>query len=195
MARSRRSILQAAQELLAEQGVAAVTIEGVAERAGVARTTVYRQWADRGELLLALLEKPVEKEAIDDTGDLRADLVTHFVHLERDVMRGPKASTLLALAENAERDPGFEGIARDFARRRRAAVVRRLQAGVAVGQLAGDADLDLLASAIAGALFYRRFLGRTTTSTTEIAALVDALLSSPPRRACGAGSGSPRSPR
>ena len=52
-ARSDQAILAAARELLAQGGVPGLTIEGVAARSGVAKTTIYRRWRDRDELALA----------------------------------------------------------------------------------------------------------------------------------------------
>ena len=52
-ARSERAILQATRALLAEVGVRGLTLEGVAARSGVAKTTIYRRWRDKDELALA----------------------------------------------------------------------------------------------------------------------------------------------
>ncbi len=159
-----------------------MTIEGVADRAGVAKTTIYRQWADRGELLFALFEKPLDRDRLPDTGDLRADLISHCRHLQHDLLETPKAAMLFALIDGAEQEARFDELAGDFARARRAAVIRRLERGVEHGQLPADTDLELLTAAIAGPLFYRRYFGRQATCDDDIARLVDAALGSPPRR-------------
>lgn len=51
-----QSIIAAAQDLLAEVGYDALTIEGVADRAGVGKTTVYRRWSDKEQVVLAAIE-------------------------------------------------------------------------------------------------------------------------------------------
>lgn len=51
-----QSIIAAAQDLLVEVGYDALTIEGVADRAGVGKTTVYRRWSDKEQVVLAAIE-------------------------------------------------------------------------------------------------------------------------------------------
>ncbi|MEP6482409.1 MAG: TetR/AcrR family transcriptional regulator [Rhodoglobus sp.] len=72
------AILDAAWLELTENGYAAFTFESVAARAETSRPVLYRRWADRGELMLAAMDRaqvlaPVE---VPDTGDLRTDVVT-----------------------------------------------------------------------------------------------------------------------
>ena len=76
-ARSDKAILDATRELLAEGGVRDLTVEGVAARAGVAKTTIYRRWRGKHELALAVLIDMVEQVvATPDLGDTRAELVS-----------------------------------------------------------------------------------------------------------------------
>jgi AcrR family transcriptional regulator len=56
-ARNRRRVLAAAQDLFAERGVAAVTMDDVAARAGVGKGTLYRRFGDKGGLAVALLDQ------------------------------------------------------------------------------------------------------------------------------------------
>jgi AcrR family transcriptional regulator len=56
-ARNRRRVLAAAQDLFAERGVAAVTMDDVAARAGVGKGTLYRRFGDKGRLAVALLDQ------------------------------------------------------------------------------------------------------------------------------------------
>src|SRR5215213_1223684 len=75
-ARSDRAILEAARVLLDENGVRGLTIERVAERSGVAKTTIYRRWRDRDELALAvLIEMSEDFRAPPDLGDTRKELL------------------------------------------------------------------------------------------------------------------------
>src|SRR5437867_13225147 len=78
--RTETAILDATRELLAEAGVQGLTVEGVAARSGVAKTTIYRRWRSKDELALAVLLDMVEQVvAVPDVGDTRAEL-TSFVH-------------------------------------------------------------------------------------------------------------------
>ncbi|WP_433755448.1 TetR/AcrR family transcriptional regulator [Nocardia sp. CA-135398] len=68
-------MLAATVDELSEHGYAAFTVENVAQRAGVHKTTVYRRWADRDDLIADALSESVEAEiAIPDTGSVEDDL-------------------------------------------------------------------------------------------------------------------------
>ena len=73
---TEQAILEATRELLAEGGVPKLTVEGVAARAGVAKTTIYRRYRSRDELALAVLIDMVEQVvSVPELGDTRAELV------------------------------------------------------------------------------------------------------------------------
>src|SRR5688572_6701128 len=74
-AEADESILRAAAELLGEHGYGALTIEAVAQRSGVAKTTIYRRWSDRPELVLATMAHLTATIVPPDNGSLRADLL------------------------------------------------------------------------------------------------------------------------
>lgn len=75
MARSRAAVLGTALELLVERGIAGTTIEAIAQRSGVAKTTIYRQWNSQAALTLDALRSILRPPADPDTGTLRGDLV------------------------------------------------------------------------------------------------------------------------
>src|ERR687891_424247 len=85
--RTERAILQATREVLIEAGEAGLTVEGVAARAGVAKTTVYRRWSSKEELALAvLLEVAEEIVAVPDLGNVRDELIA-FVNGAVEILR------------------------------------------------------------------------------------------------------------
>lgn len=83
--RSKKAILDVTRELLAEEGdVGALTVEAVATRSGVAKTTIYRRWRDKWELALdaVMIDMlPGFAEPVD-VGDTREELIT-FVDAAR----------------------------------------------------------------------------------------------------------------
>jgi AcrR family transcriptional regulator len=178
--RSRRAVLDAARELVSEGGYAKVTIEAIAARAGVGKQTIYRWWPSKGAVIfdsfLALSEDG-EGMRLPDTGDLDADLKT--------VLRA-------TVAEFA--DPAFEAPIRAFnleilgdpalAARYHESVAgpvdeakkERLRSAQRAGQLAADADLDLVLEVLYAPL-YQRWLLRAGPLTPEYAdALVEITL-------------------
>ena len=74
-ARIRQAVLDAAFAELGEKGYGGLSIEAVALRSGVAKTTVYRRWPTRDELVADALDSRSDRnEPVPDTGSLRGDL-------------------------------------------------------------------------------------------------------------------------
>ena len=74
-----RAIMAAALELLAERGLAGMSIEEVAARAGVGKATIYRRWSSKGALALdAFLAEFEQQQPLPDTGSLRGDLAAEL---------------------------------------------------------------------------------------------------------------------
>jgi AcrR family transcriptional regulator len=158
--RTRQAILAATREMLAECGVHGLTVEGVAARAGVAKTTVYRRWRSKDELALAVLIDMVEHvAAVPDLGDTRAELVAFVeraVKVLRTTLMGRVMQGLVSdLASNAE-------LARAFRERVvavRVAEIRRLvERGIERGELRPDADYELANELLFGPVYYRLLL-------------------------------------
>jgi len=73
----RKQVVEATVAVLAEDGVAGFSVESVANRSGVARTTIYRRWGSSEALMLQALREELAPGArrADDTGSLRTDLM------------------------------------------------------------------------------------------------------------------------
>lgn len=157
---ARAAILQAARELLAEQGPARLTVEAAAARAGVGKPTIYRHWANAQELAMAAL---METAPAPPAGAPPAGLAALGALLagtaERLASReGRQAAQMLAAA-----DPGSE-IFRAFRNRalldgRRRARAHLLEA-MAAGEARADLDADLALDLLFGALWLRVLLGQ-----------------------------------
>ena len=91
-----RAIMAAALELLAERGIAGMSIEEVASRAGVGKATVYRRWSSKGALALdAFLAEFRGQQPLPDTGSLRGDLhasLRAWVHAVTETPVAPNRS-------------------------------------------------------------------------------------------------------
>jgi AcrR family transcriptional regulator len=93
--RTEAAILKDTRELLAEGGVAGLTIEGVAARSGVAKTTIYRRWRDKDELALAVLIDSTESVRPPlDVGDTRKELLTFITTATRIITENGVAAGL-----------------------------------------------------------------------------------------------------
>lgn len=155
--RSDRAILDAAHGLLDEGSLATLTMEQVAARAGVAKTTLYRRWRSKETLALAVLgEMAREQVPVPDLGDTRRELV-HAVRDTAETMVGTIAGrTIRGLVPALGEDPAFAEEFRStlvaLRRREMAGVVER---GLARGDLRGDAPLDLVGELLIGPMFWR----------------------------------------
>lgn len=143
---SRRAILAAALELVAEVGYAKLSIEGIASRAGVGKQTIYRWWPSKGAVLfdavLALSEDEAGDIALPDTGDLEADL-KYVLRATVDEFNDPRQDRLLrALSIEIIRDPTLAEL---YAERLDAPLHERKKARLksALAELDPAVDLDV----------------------------------------------------
>jgi AcrR family transcriptional regulator len=170
------AIFVAAAELIRERGYDGFSMAAVADRAGVAKTTVYRRWPTRSHLVLATMSSVMARVALFDTGDLRADLAS-FARTLATALRAPGTRRLiaeLALA-SAQRPELADGFHRLFTQRRIAALGTVEQAAAA-GQLRPGVDPELLIDQVSGALHYRMLVSGEGPSDTYAERLVDAIL-------------------
>jgi AcrR family transcriptional regulator len=174
IARSRRTVLEAAVAQLAEVGYGAFTIDAVARRSGVARSTIYRLWPGRAELIDAALDtlNVQPAEPVDSPAQAR-DAVRGLVrHLDIGLNEGPVAACLPALIDGAERDPGIRELHHGQNARRRARLTSAISEATGL-----DDDADLLAHALAGAVMYSRLMTGRRLSNEQLDRLVDLILS------------------
>ncbi|MFN8123229.1 MAG: TetR/AcrR family transcriptional regulator [Thermoleophilia bacterium] len=155
VARSRSAVLDATGQLLCEEGFPGVTIEAVAARSGVAKTTIYRHWPTRAELLAAAFHHMSCDMPRADTGDVRDDLVALISGLAEQLRTERWAGALPSLAAEALHDPAFAELHSAFVAERRQKVLDVIRRGVERGQLPADTDAGLLGTMVAGPLFFR----------------------------------------
>ncbi|MER5185186.1 TetR/AcrR family transcriptional regulator [Streptomyces sp. NPDC002896] len=169
LAQVRADVLEAAAEVLMAHGVAGFTVDKVITTSGVSSATVYKHWPSRGALALdGFLHAVGDQIALDDTGDVRADLVrfiTAFIRLAVRRPAGPVFAQLIGAAQtDTELAAQFEH--HYFGPRRRQAF-SLLEAAKERGQIRSDADLGLLVDLIWGACYIRLLLPHLTDQLTE----------------------------
>jgi len=182
VARSKELILDAASELIGEGGAAGFSIDAVARRAGVARTTIYRHWPDTSGLLFDAFDHGAEETPVPDTGSMRDDLVEIYTHLSQKLPNSCFGRMLPVLLDAAFRDPALAPLHEKFiSERRRPArlVVRR---GIERGELRDDVDVERLLDRIAGPVFYRFLVVQQPYRRSDIERLVDDTLAALPVR-------------
>jgi AcrR family transcriptional regulator len=174
--RSRTAIVRATLELLAERGIAATTIEAVADRSGVAKTTIYRQWDSQAALVIDAFDSILRPPPDPDTGTLRGDLLNLLTGLAASLQTGPATSLMFALIDAAERDPAFAALHRRESKARHQIILDVIERGIVRGELpVGTAAEDVL-DMLAGPILYRRAVSTGRVSIKFAERVVDHVL-------------------
>jgi AcrR family transcriptional regulator len=178
IARSRRVILEAALEELGDVGYGALTIEAVAARAGVGKSTIYRHWSGKLDLVEDAFRTLKAPALIPETGPLRERITVFLEQVAQFVVASTYSACMPALIEAAERDPQVRAFHCEFSAERRAALVDVLRVAVETGELPGSADPELLADALVGPIVMRRLMSPEPFDPKLVPALVDQVLPS-----------------
>jgi AcrR family transcriptional regulator len=162
--RTRTRVFTAARAVLRREGLGGTTMDAIAVEAGVARSTLYRNWASRDSLLAEafddLLEPPADP---DESWPIAAQLTRMLAELARSLQSSEWGRTLPAVVAAIDAAPV---VAERYARltdERRATVVRLVGAATERGELPGDVDADAFVDALVGPLFYRHLVRRLPT--------------------------------
>jgi AcrR family transcriptional regulator len=176
-AAAARSIRAAAVAILREAGYPGVTIEGVAARAGVAKTTVYRRWRSKAELLFDSTIHPAELGPPPDTGDLHGDLAAVAAMIVADLTRSEARLALPGLLADVAMDPDLHAALRErFIGAERAQLATIVARAAGRGEVPADTDPDLALDLLLGPLLTRALFtgGPETPLTPELGARVAA---------------------
>jgi len=174
--RSRTAVIAATLDLLAERGIAATTIEAVADRCGVARTTIYRQWNGQPALVLDAIGTILRTPTDPDTGTLRGDLLELIGGLADALTASPAAGLMPALIDAAERDPAFAALHHREATQRHQVVHAVIARGIKRGELPVGTDPAEVLDMVTGPVFYRRYVSVGSVDRDFAQRVVDRVL-------------------
>jgi AcrR family transcriptional regulator len=174
--RTRRVVLDSAIALLIERGYGEVTIEAVAAASGVAKSTIYRHWPSRVELINDAFSELRPTVPVPDEGDVHDRLVAVLEHIARDVSASRWSACLPALLDAATHDPVARELNYRLATTGRETLSGLLAEGVRAGELPADLDTELVAEALAGPIILRRLWSAAPFDPADIGHLVDQVL-------------------
>jgi AcrR family transcriptional regulator len=177
--RSHKAIVSATLDLLHESGYRAITIEGIAARAGVGKQTIYRWWPSKAAVVLeALLEDSSASITEPDTGSLRTDLEIYLTAAYAS-MQGRLGPMLRGLAAEALLDPEFKTeFLRAYEQPWRDIVASILRKAAARGELPSDFDEEIVVDMLFGFKWLRLLFGHApldAQAAARVAALIEAL--------------------
>lgn len=174
--RSRTVILSAALDLLGEMGYGGLTVEAVAARAGVGKSTIYRHWSGKLELVEDAIRTLKSPPVLPADGSARERVVELLRQVATNMADSTWSSCLPAIIDAAERDPEVLTIQRRLAWERHQVLVDLLAEAVEEGDVPTDADVGLLAECLIGPIMVRRLLLHEPFDPAGVPALVDQVL-------------------
>jgi len=178
-------VLSAAWGLLHAGGYAALNMDDVAERAAVAKTTLYRRWPTKDHLATAVAAEMLGEVPIPDTGDLRRDLTEFAAALAASLDRlrmaghsggGASAGLAAELVAAAARHPDIGELVRAGYAQRHAIARARLERAREREGLRPDIDQGVLIDQLAGPIYYRILITGGPADREYAERLVDAVL-------------------
>ena len=176
--RARRAILQAANELLESEGFAALTVEAIAERAGVSKATVYRWWPNKAAVVMDGFLSTVSSEVpFPHTDCAQEDIRLHMRRLIK-ALGGKMGRTVAALIAEGQADRELaEALRSRWLSARRAEVKEILEHGMTRGELREDLDLEVAVDSLYGPIYYRLLVDHAPLKEDFADALADHVFS------------------
>jgi AcrR family transcriptional regulator len=159
--RADKAILEAASEIVIGSGLAAMTIEGVAERAGVGKASIYRRWPSKGALAFdAVVDTILAALHTPDTGSLEGDLAlvaVGWIRLSNNRRGGRTVAHLIAeVQSDADLAVAWRERFVNRIRRERRPIVER---AIARGEIPAASDPELILDLLYGPLYHRYLNG------------------------------------
>ncbi len=173
-ARVRAAVLAATTELLDEHGYDGFTYDDVAARAGVHKTTVYRRWPVKPELVADALDLYSEAHVpIPDTGSLHEDLVELGASVAASIFSASGARRSVSIVAAAADSDEVAGAVHSFMQRRIALAEPIVDRAIARGELPGGVDARLVIESVVGPLWFRLLLTGDASDGDVAAAVAD----------------------
>jgi AcrR family transcriptional regulator len=174
---TRKAVLRAAYDLLAEGGLSRFTIEGVAARSGVARTTIYRWWPSKGALAMeGFLQATAQDFHLPPTDSVIVDMRAMLRSVAR-IMAGMPGRIIRGIVAEGQSDPEtIEAFKEGYVGPRRAELRAMLERGIANGELRADLDVEMVSFGLFGPLYLRMLLNEALDEAW-VSRLADSVLS------------------
>jgi AcrR family transcriptional regulator len=168
------AILKSAIEILELKGIAAMTIEEVAARAGVAKTTIYRRWSSKGALAIeGFLHEMSTKMYDDNSPSVVADLKAQLKRVA-ETFRSPTGRVIAGLIAEAQRDPEtMNAFLEGYILRRRQTTLQLFKRGLEMGEFKPGINLDMAIDLFYAPMYYRLLMNLGVYGAEDIENYVD----------------------
>jgi AcrR family transcriptional regulator len=160
---ANQAILQATLDLLGEVGYQSMSIEAIAARAGVGKTTIYRRYTSKEEIVADAIESLREDISIPDTGSFWGDMDILIKNAAKKIDSPLGRQTLALIISTASSNPQFAQVYwKKYTQVRREALSQVLERAKFRGEIDSSADIDLVIDLLSGSLYYTLIFKPTT---------------------------------
>ena len=175
---THQNILKATRELVDEAGFDCLTIEGIATRAGVGKTTIYRRWPNKASIVLdAFFEDLSPSVSFPDTGNAREDMRRHLKKFVKE-LNGPLGCKISMLLANGQFDEEMADAFRmQWIEPRRDEARQVIQRGIERGEIRQNVDPELLVDALYGPIYFRLLAGHAPLTQNFAESLTELVMS------------------
>jgi AcrR family transcriptional regulator len=164
---SHQAMLQATLELLAEVGFDSMSIDAISARAGVGKTTIYRRYVSKEELVADAIESVREEIVIPDTGNLQDDIDALIQNAAQITLSPLGRQTVVMIISSASSNAQFAQIYwTKYLQPRRKTFAIVLQRAKARNEIPADLDSDLVFDTMSGIMLYALIFQPTSESWT-----------------------------
>ena len=155
-----QAILKAALDLVLEIGFRAVSIEAIAAKTGVGKTTIYRRWPNKAAVVMEAFIAQLGKASYFPQNDLAVERIRMQMQRTAKAFRGRVGALVKALLAEAQFDPELAIAFRDrWTLPRRQLVVAVLEEAIAQGEVQADINIEAAIDLLYGPLYYRLQMG------------------------------------
>ncbi|MEN9644665.1 MAG: hypothetical protein RL238_1334 [Actinomycetota bacterium] len=173
---ARTTMIDTARSIIVRDGVHQCTVDEVARRSGIAKTTIYRHFGGSDALVLAALDGMVKAMEPPDTGSLRGDLW----EIQRRYLRvadDPRLRELYAwMLHRSMQDPVFAADFRAVRVQPKGSTVVALQRAIARSEVPPTIDIELAMHLIQGPFASKRIFENERLDDDEFDTLIDAIV-------------------
>lgn len=170
---ARTKTLSTALAVLQDLGVEGFTVDEVARRSGVAKSTIYRHFSSTSELMLSAFGCLIVPLPTPNTGSLRGDLLA-FLDSHRDFMTDESIPrTFLGLLNRSANDADFAEVHNAFVEEQRKPIKTMIQLAQGRGEVHPDLDLDIAMDVVEGPFMLRKIMRFTPIDEASAIVLID----------------------
>ncbi len=175
--RSQERVLRATIELLTAKGLGGCSVDEVSRRSGVAKTTIYRHWPTRADLVLDACSQISTEQQVPDTGSFTGDVTVFLMNIADLLYTARWSSVVPSIIDAAEREPTLAEVHSRIQLGHTAPLQEIITRAARKGEIPAGTDAAIVSAALLGPLFYRRWFSREPLDEAFVQAIAKMAIS------------------